>query len=95
MPPVVQNLKKHTMNHKDVAKSQAFLHGVFINLKSKVDFVLEQFYTFSDIWDRDKDVVCQELADQNPSLSEWNSRIMNFGEREKEIKNLPKVSIRY
>ena len=79
------------MNHKDVAKSSAFLHGVFVNHKSKLEFVLEQFYKFSDIWNLDKDKGCQELAAQNPSLSEWHARIAKFDEKEEEIRKLPKV----
>ena len=79
------------MNHKDVAKSTAFLHGVFINLRTKLEYVLEQFYKFSDIWNLDKDKECSELASQNPSLSEWRARITKFDEKEQEIRKLPKV----
>ena len=86
-----QNLKKHTMNHKDVAKASAFLHGVFINLKSKVETILEQFYQFSDVWDVDKDKACAELAAKNASLSEWQARISKFDETDREIRKLPKV----
>ena len=86
-----QNLKKHTMNHKDVGKASAFLHGVFINLKSKVETILEQFYLFSNVWDDDKDNACAQLAAKNPSLSEWQARITKFDEIDREIRKLPKV----
>ena len=80
------------MNHKDVAKSMGFLHRVFLNLKTKLTYVLEQFYKFEDVWNSDKDKACKELADQNPSLSEWQARINKFDETEKEIRGLPKVT---
>ncbi|XP_069769397.1 dynein axonemal heavy chain 5 isoform X6 [Narcine bancroftii] len=86
---VLKSVDKQISEHKDVTKVVIQLSSVISSLKSDATKILDNFSSFSHLWNQDPTEKVKEFMDSNPILFEFNEKITYYARLESQIDELP------
>ncbi|XP_041488031.1 dynein heavy chain 5, axonemal [Microtus oregoni] len=85
IPVQTQNYYKNISDNKEIVKLVSVLSTIINSTKKEVITSMDRFKRYNHIWQKEKEETIKAFIEQNPLLSEFESRILYFQSLEQEI----------
>nr|XP_048312992.1 dynein axonemal heavy chain 5 [Myodes glareolus] len=85
IPVQTQNYYKNISDNKEIVKLVSVLSTIINSTKKEVITSMDRFKCYNHIWQKEKEETIKAFIEQNPLLSEFESKILYFQSLEQEI----------
>ncbi|ELU05307.1 hypothetical protein CAPTEDRAFT_162628 [Capitella teleta] len=82
---VIKSLHKIVAEHKDIVKIIIQLNSIVATIKPDVQELLDQFLTYSELWETEPAVKVKEFMETKPIMSEFEANLRYFNNLEETI----------